>query len=193
MKGRNGTRTPRSAPSDGCPMHLLIPAVLWGIGCVVGYFAAGRCAEQTNEELRRCVEGSLAAAGDSLSASAAAETLLCYFRAPAAAFLFGLSPLGAIFSPLVCALQGFSLSFSLFCFAAALGRGGFRYLPALFALRFAVTAPCTLAVGSAALRRSAPGAEDLSYWYRFGTVCVCLLLGSALELWLAPRLLAALG
>ena len=53
-----------------------------------------------------------------LSAAAA------YLRYPLLAFLFGLSAAGVALIPLLCAAQGFFLSFSVCCFAAALGRDG---------------------------------------------------------------------
>ena len=64
-----------------------------------------------------------------LSAAAA------YLRYPLLAFLFGLSAAGVALIPLLCAAQGFFLSFSVCCFAAALGRDGVLLALAALGLR----------------------------------------------------------
>lgn len=47
-----------------------------------------------------------------------------YFRYPAAALLLGLTAAGLVLLPVLSVVQGFFLSFSVGCFARALGRGG---------------------------------------------------------------------
>lgn len=193
---------------EGFPLQTLLLALCWAGGMLLGRFASMRCIAQTGEELMRYLKGYLSGAGkQSLSAEVVVQTLCCYYRAPAAAFLFGFASIGAIALPVLCAAQGFVLSFSLFCFAVPLGREGFLTLAVLFALRLAVVVPCTIAAASAAMekscsllslsfgsgKRSRPVSYGAPYWYRFLIVCVCLLLGSVTELWLVPRLLAALG
>ena len=71
-----------------------------------------------------------------LSAAAA------YLRYPLLAFLFGLSAAGVALIPLLCAAQGFFLSFSVCCFAAALGRDG--VLLALDFMRFSQSRLATI-------------------------------------------------
>ena len=73
-----------------------------------------------------------------LSAAAA------YLRYPLLAFLFGLSAAGVALIPLLCAAQGFFLSFSVCCFAAALGRDGVLLALAALGLRCLFVLPCTL-------------------------------------------------
>ena len=138
------------------------------------------------------------------SAQALAETLMCYFRAPVIVFLLGFASIGVMLVPAVCAFQGFLLSFSLFSFALALGRGSFPLLLALFGLRLLAVLPCTLVLGMAAMEKSRSllllslggGGKRAravtyggAYWYRFGVCCVCLLLAALAELWLVPQFL----
>lgn len=131
------------------------------------------------------------------------ETLLCYFRAPVLAFLLGFASIGVIALPLLCACQGFLLSYSLFCFALSLGRGSFPLLLALFGIRLLAVLPCTLLLGNASLDKSRAllslslggggrgraVSYGSAYWYRFGICCVCLLFAALLELWLVPQFL----
>lgn len=133
----------------------------------------------------------------------AGETLLCYFRAPGIVFLLGFASIGIVAVPLVCACQGFLLSYSLFCFALSLGRGSFPLLLALFGIRLLAVLPCTLLLGNASLDKSRAllslslggggrgraVSYGSAYWYRFGICCVCLLFAALLELWLVPQFL----
>ena len=121
------------------------------------------------------------------------------------AFLLGFASIGLAALPLLLAAQGFLVSFSMFSFAAALGRESFVILPRLFAIRLLFVLPCTFLLGTAAFeksralallsfgggKRARPVAYGAAYWYRFAVCCVCLFIGSVLELWLVPRLLAA--
>ena len=82
------------------------------------------------------------------------------------------------------------------CFARALGRGGVYLALAAFGPRCLFVLPCTLlltvqGLSAAAHRRSGQrtGLPDAAYWRRAGLCCLILLLGAALELTLAPRLL----
>ena len=136
------------------------------------------------------------------SVRALGETLLCYFRAPGIVFLLGFASIGIVAVPLVCACQGFLLSYSLFCFALSLGRGSFPLLLALFGIRLLAVLPCTLLLGNASLDKSrvllslslggGGRGRAVSYgervlvplWHLF--VCVCCFT-ALLELWLVPQ------
>ena len=206
MTGPARARKLRYVTVDIIPLRSLLLALFFVLGIVCGYVYSGRCALGTGEELRRYFEGYLdAQTRRGVTAEAAAQTLACFLRAPVLAFLLGFASLGVAAIPLLCAAEGFVASFSLFCFAAALGRQSFAVLPALFALRLLFVLPCTLLLGTAALekscalallswgggKRARPIVYGTAYWYRFAACCVCLLIGCALELWLTPLLLAA--
>lgn len=184
---------------------MFLLTALLATGIFFGYLFAGNCAAETSGELGRYFEGyfSISSQG-SLSASAVLRTLLCFFRAPLLIFLLGFSSIGVVLIPLLCAFEGFLFSFSLFCFASTLGRESFLLLLALFAIRMLFVLPCTLILGVSSLekarslalfsigngKRVRPITYGMDYWYRFGICCVCLLIGSVLELWLVPQFLS---
>ncbi len=200
------TRRLRYVTVDIVPLHSLVLALFFVLGVLCGYACSGRCAVGTDGELRRYLDGYLSLASEgSLCVETIARTLVCFLRAPFLVFLLGFASVGVVALPLLLAAQGFLLSFSLFCFAGAMGREGFALVLALFAIRVLFVAPCTFLLGTAALeksralalfslgggRRVRPVSYEASYWYRFAVCCVCLLIGCVLELWLVPLLLAA--
>lgn len=204
MTGLARSRKLRYVSVDMLPLRSLLLALFLVSGILAGYAFALRCAPDTVEELRRYLDGYLAGAARPLTAETVVGTVWSYFRASLLAFLLGFASIGVIALPLLFAAQGFVLSFSLFAFALALGRESFLLLPILFGLRLAFVLPCAFLTGSAALdksrtlaaltlgggKRVAPIVYGADYWYRFAVVCVCLCIGSALELWLVPALLA---
>ena len=70
--------------------------------------------------------------------------LAAYFRYPLFVLLAGLSMAGTVLIPVILGAQGFFLSFSLACFASALGRNGIWLGAAAFGFRCLVAVPCTL-------------------------------------------------
>lgn len=191
---------------DIVPLRSLVLALFLVSGVLCGYLYAGRCSADMLDELRRYFDAylSLATAGP-LSGETLARTLVCFLRAPLLAFLLGFASIGVVGLPLLFAAQGFLLSFSLCCFAGAMGRESFALLIALFAIRLLFVVPCTFLLGTAALEKSRALAlfslgggrrvravtYESPYWYRFAVCCVCLLIGCALELWLVPVFLAS--
>ena len=186
------------------PLPLVILSVCLALGILFGYGLALHQLGEMGEELRRYFDAYVLLAAREVSAAAVLRTLLCFFRAPLLAFLLGFASIGVALLPLLCAFEGFLFSFSLCCFASALGREGFALLLALFALRMLFVLPCTLYLSVCALdkakalalltvgggKRVRPIRYGAEYWYCFGIVCVCLLIGSVLELWLVPQFLA---
>lgn len=206
MTGMARTRKLRYVTVDILPMRSLLLALFLALGILCGYFFSARCAENTSEELRYYFDGYLSGAAErTLTAETVAQTLVCYFRASVIAFLLGFASIGVIALPLLFAAQGFALSFSLFSFAAALGRESFALLAGLFIIRLLFVLPCTFLLGTAAFetsrslaalslgggKRLKPVSYGAPYWYRFAVCCICLLIGCALELWLVPLMLSA--
>ena len=70
----------------------------------------------------------------------------------AAAFLLGLVGPGVFLLPALSALQGFFLSYSVACFAAALGRGGVKLALCAFGVRCAFILPCTFFLAAWGMR-----------------------------------------
>lgn len=204
LLGRTTKRRRRAALPRRIPLPVLILSAFIVLGVLCGYAAAAGAAQRTGEELERYFASYLAlGAQRSFSVRALGETMVCYFRAPVIVFLLGFASIGALAIPLVCVFHGFLISFSLFCFALSLGRESFPLLLALFGIRLLAVLPCTLALGAAALEKSRallllslgsggrvrPVIYGSAYWYRFGVCCVCLCLGSLVELWLVPQFL----
>lgn len=82
----------------------------------------------------------------------ALSAVLTYLRGPAAAFLLGLVGPGVFLLPALSALQGFFLSYSVACFAAALGRGGVKLALCAFGVRCAFILPCTFFLAAWGMR-----------------------------------------
>ena len=200
-------RRPRVMTVEVISLHSVLLAFQLVAGILCGYLFSGRCAGELGDELRRYVEGYLsAAASRTVSWEAAMQTLACYFRAPIVAFLLGFASIGVAGIPLLCAVQGFVFSFSLFSFAFAMGREHFLMLPVLFGFRMLFVLPVMFLLASAAFeksrelaalslgsgKRSQAVTYGSPYWYRFAVCSVCLLIGCVLELWLLPLFLAVL-
>lgn len=207
MKQRRSKARVSCVSLQKVPAASLALAAFFLLGVLLGRALAVRCAETMGAELRRYLDGYMALhTSGGYSAAAAWKTALCFFRAPVLVFVLGFASLGAALIPCVCAAQGFLFSFSLFCFAAGLGRDGFLLLLALFAVRLLIVLPCTLLLGSAAWeascslaalsfgggKRMKTAAYGSRCWQRFGVMCVCLCFGAALELWLVPQVLTRL-
>lgn len=202
-RARQGVRRGALMRRVSLPLAALAAFTVFGV--IFGYVLALRASHCTGGELARYFAAFFSLdAQESFSARALCETLVCYFRAPVIVFLLGFASVGVALIPAVCAMQGFLLSFSLFSFSLALGRGDFPLLLALFALRLLVLLPCTLALGAAAMekarallllslggggKRARAVTYGGAYWYRFGVCCVCLLLAALIELWLVPQFL----
>ena len=171
--------------------RLLVLALFFLGGVILGQVCSARVPDATGEELTRYLEGFLQVNGEGPGAVLAAAVL--YFRYPLAAFLLGFASIGALLLPFVC------------CFTAAFGPEGVLLALAVFGLRCAVTLPgyFLLAVPawehSAALaslsfgRSRSPVVYGRAWWGRLAAVCVLLLAGMCAELMLSPRLVGLLA
>ena len=201
---RRNRRDRRGALPQHVPVPMLVLSAFIVLGVILGYVFALRSLQGSGGELKRYFDAFLSGGvNKTFSARTLGETLLCYFRAPVLAFLLGFASIGVIALPLLCACQGFLLSYSLFCFALSLGRGSFPLLLALFGIRLLAVLLCTLLLGNASLDKSRAllslslggggrgraVSYGSAYWYRFGICCVCLLFAALLELWLVPQFL----
>ena len=183
--------------------RLLVLALFFLGGVILGQVCSARVPDATGEELTRYLEGFLQVNGEGPGAVLAAVVL--YFRYPLAAFLLGFASIGALLLPFVTGAFGFFLSFSVCCFTAAFGPEGVLLALAVFGLRCAVTLPgyFLLAVPawehSAALaslsfgRSRSPVVYGRAWWGRLAAVCVLLLAGMCAELMLSPRLVGLLA
>ena len=196
------TRSKGGQPSF-LPRLLFLAACFFG-GVCLGQVLAGRVPDETGRELSCYLKDYLTLGDGGATPASLWAAVVLYGRYPLLAFLLGFASIGVLLIPLLCAFEGFLFSFSLFCFASTLGRESFLLLLALFAVRMLFVLPCTLILSVQALdkarslalfsigngKRVRPVSYGTDYWYRFGICCVCLLIGSVLELWLVPQFLA---
>ena len=202
MKGNGRNKHPLS-PAHSLP-RLLLLALCFLAGVILGQVLAGRVPAETGAELNRYLEDYVRVGGQTgRSAAAALSAVVIYFRYPLLAFLLGFASIGVVLLPCVTVAYGFFLSFSVCCFTAAFGADGVLLALAVFGLRCAVTVPCyfLLAVPSwgtsAALaavsfgsgRRCAPVIYGRICGLRLGLSAAALLAGVCADLLLAPALL----
>ena len=182
--------------------RLVLLALFFLGGVVLGQVVAGRVPADTGRELTEYLRGYLTLEG-SVSPRAVLSALVLYLRYPLLALLLGFASLGVALLPALTAAFGFSLSFSVSCFTAAFGSDGVLLALAVFGVRCAVTLPVyfLLAVPSwssaAALaaasfgrgRRTAPVVYGRTWWLRAAGSAAALLAGMGVELFVSPWLL----
>lgn len=201
MNTRTLTKRPRRLPT--LP-RLLLLALFFAAGVLLGQVLAGWVPDATGEELRRYLEDYVRLGGGTApSPRAVLSTLVIYFRYPLLAFGLGFASIGVALLPCVTVAYGFFLSFSVCCFTAAFGADGVLLALAVFGLRCAVTLPCYFllaapswgtAAGLAAVsfgsgRRTAPVVYGRACWIRLGACCLALLAGVCVDVLLSPVLL----
>lgn len=176
---------------------LVLVCLLLVLGAVLGFAVCRAVPQQDRQELSDYLHRYAQAAADGRGPSASALSVAAaYFRYPLAAALLGLAAAGLVLLPVLSVAQGFFLSFSVGCFARALGRGGVYLALAAFGPRCLFVLPCTLlltvqGLSAAARRRDGQKVRltEGAYWRRVGLCGLILLIGAALELTFGPRLL----
>lgn len=176
---------------------LVLVCLLLVLGAVLGFAVCRAVPQQDRQELSDYLHQYAQATADGRGSSASALSVAAaYFRYPLAAALLGLTAAGLVLLPVLSVAQGFFLSFSVGCFARALGRGGVYLALAAFGPRCLFVLPCTLlltvqGLSAAARRRDGQKVRltEGAYWRRVGLCGLILLIGAALELTFGPRLL----
>lgn len=195
----------RARPAGKRPLLSLGLLVLFLLaGLYAGRLLAARESALVIPELNRYLAAyGEAAQPPTLSAQQVLRASFLYFRYPLAVFLLGFASFGVVLIPLLGALMALSFSYSVSCFAAALGARGLLVALALLGLRYLVTLPCFLLLGLGALRtsweltlctlgqgrRRAAALYDRTYFLRFLMASAALASAAGLDLWLTPWLL----
>ena len=138
------TRTLTKRPTVQLPTlpRLLLLALFFLAGVLLGQVLSGRVPDTTGDELRRYLEDYVRLGGEGApTVQTALSALVIYFRYPLFAFLLGFASIGVVLLPCVTAAYGFFLSFSVCCFTAAFGVDGVLLALAVFGLRCMVTLP----------------------------------------------------
>ena len=115
--------------------RLYILGLFFAAGILAGFLV--RCALPADDlsALSGYVTSYAQLAAQEKDAPALLQIVWAYVRYPAAVFLLGFTAWGVLFIPLVCAAQGFFLSFAVQCFASAMGRQGVALALAALGLR----------------------------------------------------------
>ena len=116
------TRTLTKRPTVQLPTlpRLLLLALFFLAGVLLGQVLSGRVPDTTGDELRRYLEDYVRLGGEGApTVQTALSALVIYFRYPLFAFLLGFASIGVVLLPCVTAAYGFFLSFSVCCFTAA--------------------------------------------------------------------------
>ena len=197
---RKGKRSIRAGTAAQLPA-LLVLAVFFLLGVILGQVFAGRVPAAAGEELERYLSDFLRLDAQQTGPEVFGLTLLLYFRYPLAALLLGFASIGVILLPCATVLFGLMLSFSVSCFTAAFGGDGVLLALAVFGLRCLVTAPCYFLTAAFSLQSSAALAS-LSFgkgrrtapvrfgsWYRAAATGTVLLVGVCVDMALSPALL----
>ena len=201
MTGRKGTRL--AATGQDFWFRLLLLAFFFVCGVLLGRALSARGAKGTAGELKSYLEGYLSLPEAKGFWETLPSSLFLYFRYPVLAFLLGYLGAGIALLPLGAAAFGFSLSFSVCCFAAAFGGAGVLLALAVFGIRSLVSVPgffllAVPALRSAALRSSLPfgrgkrvasAGSKTGRWKRLFAVSAALLAALLLESALSPGLL----
>ena len=152
------TRTLTKRPTVQLPTlpRLLLLALFFLAGVLLGQVLSGRVPDTTGDELRRYLEDYVRLGGEGApTVQTALSALVIYFRYPLFAFLLGFASIGVVLLPCVTAAYGFFLSFSVCCFTAAFGVDGVLLALAVFGLRCMVTLPCYFLLAAASWGTSA--------------------------------------
>ena len=196
-------RSFRTGAGERVPAALLLLALCFLIGVVLGQVLSREAAAGADSELTRYLRDFFQVSGQSGSAETLLSALLLYFRYPVLAFLLGFASIGLIGLPLLSAAFGFFLSFSVSCFTSAFGADGVLLALSVFGLRCLLTLPCYFLLAVPAFRnalslallsfgggkRAAPVAYGSAYFLRFAVCAALLLAGVLAELYLSPQLL----
>ena len=196
-------RNPSAPGSSSALPRLLLLALFFLCGVILGQALMGRVPDETGAELKQYLTDyvQLGAAGQR-PLGALLSTAVLYLRYPLLAFFLGFASVGVILLPCTALAFGFFLSFSVCCFTATFGAHGVILTLAVFGLRCLLTLPCFFVMAasletSAALagasfgsgRRLRAVVYGRDWWLRFGAAVVVLLLGVCLDLLLSSRLL----
>ena len=200
----------RRAPADGLAPMLAVTASCFFLGGLAGCLLAACVDGGGQESLAAYVEGFLRAAqAGELSPPSLGPVIWDAVKWPLLALLLGFTALGLVAIPLLFAVRGFLLAFSIACFVRLFGGAGCLLALVLFGVGGAFSVPALFVLGVQSLRaarvlagrawgdgKAAP-LYGRAYWLRCGgcaaALCVCMLLEGLAVPALASGLAAALA
>ena len=187
-----------------CSPQLLLLCLFVAVGAIIGYFVQRSVSTESSAELSEYLhQYAVCSARGTYTPVSILRVAAVYFRYPLLAFCLGFCTLGIYLLPVLCAAQGFFLSFSVCCFASAMGRAGVYLAFSAFGLRVLITLPCLMllalqafhnarALSGGAPQKAGNTKKNLraSYFSLFGICSIALLLGTILEITLLPHIFA---
>lgn len=184
----------RSGPGASSRRELLVLCMCLLLGVLLGQWAHGAFCAGGRVQLREYLLHYAKVHTDAQQPSWWAVAWV-YVRYPLMAFLLGFTAVGGVLLPGLVFAQGFSLSFSVACFSAAMARDGVSLALSVLGVRCLVTLPCLLLLAAKAWeesRRRSAGREpcDEVYILRFLLCLLLLLLGTVLERAFVPGFVA---
>lgn len=184
----------RAQASTAHPLRLLTLCAFFAVGIIAGQAVQYAAEADSSMELDTYLRGYAGMIMQQDPASSALRVAAVYFREPVLLLLLGFCTFGAVVIPLVCATQGFLLSFAAASFSSVLGKSGFLLSLAAFGVRGAITLPCTLLVAQWAFDKTICRLRNEPFSggaTRRLAVCFCVLaFGAVLELSFVPHLLS---
>lgn len=194
MKLRKVFNRAQASPSH--PLRLLTLCAFFAVGIIAGQVIQYTVGIDGATELAAYLRGyaGMITQQDATVSSSAVRVFITYFRGPLLLLLLGFCTFGAVAIPLVCALQGFTLSFAVACFSASLGYEGVLLSLAAFGLRGVVTLPCSLIIAQWAFDKTInrlkgePFAGSATQRRRLAACFFVLVLAAVLEIILVPQL-----
>lgn len=170
--------------------RLLVLCAFFAVGILCGQLTQNAAPGDELADYLRTYAGMVAQSG--ITQPSLPRVAAAYLREPLMLLLLSSCTFGAALIPLVCAWQGFTLSFAVACFAGSLGRDGMLLSLAAFGLRCLVVLPCTLLIArwafDKALCRLQGGTTDTKQRGILLIALALLLLGALLEATLVPQL-----
>jgi hypothetical protein len=183
---------------------LVLLALFFFAGIILGQVFAGRIVRTSCDELFRYLTDYFSVGGEQeRSVQTFLSALIIYFRYPLLAFLLGFASIGTLLLPVLSALCGFFLSYSVCCLTAAFGSDGVLLALVVFGIRCLIMLPCFFALAVPSFqnalslaafsfgrgKRLAPVHYGADWWLRLGVTAGLLLAGTLTELTITPRLL----
>ena len=159
------------------------------IGFFLGHLAIRWLDDENTSQLSLYIERFFASLTSQTLQPSVWDVFVSYFRYPVMAFLLGFCQIGTILLPLLCAMQGFFLSFSVSALIDCLGRRGLLTVISLFGIRSILTIPCTLLISAIAIHREGKNPYSGKDYRQFLFCTGFLFLGVILEVTVVPRLL----
>lgn len=150
MRGRSVLRRIQMKPLEPMLFSILLLAVCFLLGALIGYVYSGVCDEAARTALSDYLRDYCQLSKENTMDISLLRCIALYFGYVTAVFLFGFSSLGIFLIPVLASTFGFSLMYTISCFVHTFARAGILPAAALLVIRLIFTMPCFFWIGSEA-------------------------------------------